>query len=252
MQFGHLNNFATEVAVSLIAGATSLEIIAGGENFADASATKQYALTLAERDIRGRDIRREIVYVTGRVANVLTVIRGREGTSDQGWLVGAPVEARTTAGVLANKSSADDIGQAITDHEAAADPHTQYDLSIVDITYSREIAILSDPIDLTTAGAAVTVNMPAGHRIFLSAIDVVIAGSDTPGGTPSVEAGPDGVTPAAYLANSPVVGALVGDRDVFTPAVTSGVTAVRVAVATAGTGTTFQARAMLRGYLLEI
>lgn len=238
MQFGHLNNFATQVAVSFPVGATTLEILEGSEKFADASADKQYALTLCERDIRGRDIRREIVYVTGRAGNVLTVVRAREGTDDQGWLVGAPVEARTTAGVLANKASADDL--------------TQYEPTIVGLTYAREVALLTDPLDLKTAGDAVTLNAPDGHRLFLSAIDLVITGSDTPGGSPEVQAGPDDVTPGAYLAASAVTGTAVADRDGYSPLVLDGVTAVRVSVATAGTGTLFQARALLRGYLLEL
>ena len=42
----------------------------------------------------------EIVKVTARTGNDLTVVRGQEGTSAQGWVAGTKIEMRITAGIM--------------------------------------------------------------------------------------------------------------------------------------------------------
>lgn len=270
MPFRFLNNYVTQLAEALATGVTTLEITGDGAEFADASPTTPYALTLAERNIRGIDLRREIVHVTGRAGNVLTVLRGREGTTDDDWPLGTPVEARDTAAglneaaqaVAVHEAEADPhpqyeedgtAAQAVADHEALADPHPQYEMKAPGgLDALRPVLLRTAELDLTDAAAAVTVTIPTGYALLLDGLDTVITGSDTPGGTPSIEAGPDDVTPDAYLANSPVGGTAVGDRDSHAVSLDATVTAVRVSVATAGTGTVFTARALLRGYLLEV
>lgn len=115
-----------------------------------------------------------------------------------------------------------------------------------------QVVIATDPLDLTNNTAAVTLDLPAGTMFFIAAIDVVIVGSDTPGGTPEISVGPDDVTPAAYLAATPVGKSAVGGRETHSPLVSDGVTSLRVATSTAGTGTTYQAKIVFRGYVMEL
>lgn len=113
-------------------------------------------------------------------------------------------------------------------------------------------ALLTAALDLTVAGAAVTLSLPANVVTLPDAFDVVIVESDTPGGTPEIQIGPDDVTPAAYLAATPVTKTAVGGRETHTPLVTDGITALRVSVVTAGTGTAYKVKVVARGYVMEI
>lgn len=117
---------------------------------------------------------------------------------------------------------------------------------------SQQVVIETDPLDLTDDTAAVTLDLPAGTMLFLDSIDVVVVGSDTPGGSPEITVGPDDVTPAAYLAATAVGKTAVGGRETHDPLVLDGVTNLRVAVETAGTGTTYQAKVVFRGYVMEL
>lgn len=243
MPFRFLNNYVTQLAEALATGATTLEITGMGDEFADASPTTPYALTLCERNIRGIDLRREIVHVTGRAGNVLTVLRGREGTTDDDWPLGTPVEARDTAAGL------NEAAQAVAAHEAEADPHPQYRQIIAGV--EPQVIMKGDPLDMTLAGDAVTIPVPAGYVLYLDFIDLVITASDAPTGTPSIVAGPDGTNDDTYLANSPISVDAIGDREAFMPLVTVGISEIRIAVSTAGAGT-LEATPVLRGYLLEV
>lgn len=282
MPFQFLNNYSTELGVLATSGSSTITITGDGAEFAGASPTHPYALTLSERNIRGVDIRREIVHVTGRSTNTLTVLRGREGTSPDQWPIGTPVEARDTAeglnesslavevhegkpdphtqyeqkanlGSAAYNQSADfEAAGAVSAHEAAGDPHPQYVLELPGAERKQVVISAATSLDLTLVGDFVTIPIPAGFRMYIDHIDLIVTGSDTPGGTPSIVVGPDGVTPDTYLGNSAVSVTALHDREVFTPLVTTGVTEVRVEVNTAGTGTSYLALLLLRGYLMEV
>lgn len=113
------------------------------------------------------------------------------------------------------------------------------------------VVIATDDVDLTTAADFAELAMPTGTRLFMDTLDIVITSSATPGGTPDVTVGPDGVSPAAYLAATAVTGTAVGGRQSETPLVTDGVTSVRMTTGTAGTGT-LTAKLVVRGYLMEL
>jgi len=115
-----------------------------------------------------------------------------------------------------------------------------------------QVALQTDILDLTDANAVVTLDLPPNTLLFIDAIDIVIVGSDAPSGSPEISIGPDDVTPAAYLAATPVGKTIVGERETHAPIIANGVAALRVATSTAGTGTTYQARAIFRGYVMEL
>lgn len=117
---------------------------------------------------------------------------------------------------------------------------------------SPAVVLATDPLDLTDGTAAVTLDLPANTMLFIDSIDVVVTNSDGAGGTPEVSVGPDDVTPAAYLAATVVGKTTVGGRETHSPIVTDGVTSLRVATSTAGTGTTYKAKIVFRGYVMEL
>lgn len=117
---------------------------------------------------------------------------------------------------------------------------------------SQQVVVATDTLDLTDDAAAVTLGLPANSILLINAIDVVIVGSDGAGGSPEITIGPDDVTPAAYLASTPVGKTTMGGRESHTPLVVDGVTSLRVTTSAAGTGTTYQAKVIFRGYVMEL
>lgn len=246
MPFRFLNNYATQLAEPLVIGETTLTITGSGEQFADASPSTPYALTLAERNIRGVDLRREIVHVTGRAGNVLTVVRAREGTGEDDWPQATPAEARQTAEGL-NQAAV-----AVAVHEAEADPHPQYEQALEGISYARHLALYAGMLDLTDAASFVEIDVPAGHELYLEALDLIVISADTVSAVPEVQAGPNDVDVDSYLAATAVSVDATGERQVLTPDENGAVTTVRLSVATAGTATAWTVRPVLRGYLMEV
>lgn len=89
------NNAASSLAVALSDTGTSLTVKAGeGALFKAPTGTDYELVTLsAAGNI-------EIVKVTARSADTLTIVRAQEGTSARAWAIGTAVEARITAGTL--------------------------------------------------------------------------------------------------------------------------------------------------------
>ncbi|MFI8748838.1 hypothetical protein ACIGG6_02365 [Vreelandella lionensis] len=117
---------------------------------------------------------------------------------------------------------------------------------------AMQVVIGTVALDLTDGAALATVELPSNAILLPDAFDVVVVESDTPGGAPEIQIGPDDVTPAAYLAATPVTKTAVGGRETHTPLVTDGITALRVAVVTAGTGTAYKIKVVVRGYVMEV
>ena len=93
------NNAATTVASALSNVATSLSVASGkGALFPVITGTDFFMLTLTQS---GSETTWEIVKVTARSSDVLTIVRGQEGTTAAAWAVGDKAELRlTTGGVL--------------------------------------------------------------------------------------------------------------------------------------------------------
>jgi hypothetical protein len=93
------NNARSTLAVAINSAATTLSIASGhGPRFPEITAGQYTRLTLQDAANR-----REIVEVTAHVANAeaFTIVRGRESTIALDWDVGAIVELRLTADVVA-------------------------------------------------------------------------------------------------------------------------------------------------------
>lgn len=234
MRYGFLNAFESRLATSLDAGVTTATLEAGdAAAMADASSNKQYPLVLAERDIRGVDVRREIVYVTGRSGDDLTITRAREETGDDDWPAGTVVEYRMTAGVLDTLVQPDDpLIEGVTAREA--------------------VAIDLGSLDLTDDTATLSVSMPSAVTLFVDRIELIVDGSDSPAGDPEVVVGEDATDDDTLLAATAVTVTAVGERQIEDAASPHGVTSLRAAVATAATGTTQSVRVIVRGSVWEL
>lgn len=89
------NNASTTLAATLTAEATALTVATDtGDLFSSPSGFDFELITLTD----GAEV--EIVKVTGRTADELTVERGQEGTVAREWLADTLVEGRLTAGTL--------------------------------------------------------------------------------------------------------------------------------------------------------
>lgn len=106
-----INNYSTTLAADLAAAATSCTVAAGdGAPLAGASAANPYHLTLASGG------KLEVVAVTAVAGDVLTIVRAQEGSSDQQWLTGMPLEARVTSAILDQGGGGQAGPPAILDH----------------------------------------------------------------------------------------------------------------------------------------
>lgn len=117
---------------------------------------------------------------------------------------------------------------------------------------AMQVAIATEILDLTDDTAFVEFELPENTVLLPDEIDIVVVSVDGEGGSPTVQVGPDDTSPAAYLADSAVTKTAVGGRDTFSPLVTDGITSIRASVVTAGTGTTYSAKVIVRGYVIEV
>lgn len=95
------NNVSGTLASELSAVGTSMTLV-------DASAfpdpgTDYYLCTLAGLDSNGREDKWEIVRVTAKASNTLSITRAQESTTNRLWPVGTAVQMRLTAGSVATK-----------------------------------------------------------------------------------------------------------------------------------------------------
>lgn len=95
------NNAYSALGSSILIGATSLTLASGtGSRFPTPSGGDYFLLTLADTS-GGSESAWEIVKVTARSVDTLTIERAQEGTTARAWASGVPVDLRITAGSLA-------------------------------------------------------------------------------------------------------------------------------------------------------
>ncbi len=102
------NNATSALAVSASNSATTLTLTTGhGAKFPSPTGGDYFMLTLVGLDSNSNEAAWEIVKVTGRSNDVLTVVRAQESTSAVSWASGTRVEARATAGTFGALSTSD-------------------------------------------------------------------------------------------------------------------------------------------------
>lgn len=91
------NNASSLLASSITNSSTTVVVTAGQGALFPAVASGQYAVGTLE-DTSGNI---EVVYITGRTTDTMTITRGQEGTAAAAFASGSRFELRVTAGVLA-------------------------------------------------------------------------------------------------------------------------------------------------------
>ena len=151
------NNAATTLASGVSAGATSLPLASGkGALFPAITGGDYYYATLSLAD----ESLREIVKVTARSGDTLTVVRGQDGTTALAWSAGDKVELRITKAML------DDFKQDTRALVTKAD----VGLGSVDNTADASKNVLS-ATKLTTARTINGVSFDGTGNITINATD---------------------------------------------------------------------------------
>lgn len=177
----YTNNATTTLAASAVAEATSsLTVATGtGSRFATPSSDNDewQALTLTD----GASI--EIVHLTGRTGDVLTVTRGMEGTTALDWSIGAVLEGRITASMMSRLVQMDVAGTCAEDADqysllAAPDVNSGTGLSLAEGTvYAGDTVVSQD--GLVVGVVAVGGDLPVGYSTTLNS---VVGDTATPAG----------------------------------------------------------------------
>ena len=132
------NNAETVLAAALTDVATTLSVTPGtGNEFPAPTGGDFFLATLILLDGNGAETAWEIVKCTARATDGLTIERAQEGTTARIWPAGTRIELRTTAGTL--DSFTDTTAAAVAAHEAAGDPHPQYQVDLVSGTNIKTI-----------------------------------------------------------------------------------------------------------------
>ena len=128
------NNAATTLAAGVSSSATSLTVN-NGASFPDVSSASDHSYITLE-DI---DSNREVVKLTNRSGNTLTVVRAQDGTTARSFTIGDKVELRITA-ILLNEVAA----QADTDTNTEYTAGSGLDLSGTTFTNTSPDQTVSD------------------------------------------------------------------------------------------------------------
>ena len=144
------NNAATTLASSVAIGATSLTVASGtGSLFPNPTAPDYFLVTLV--GVSGTPI--EIVKVTARSGDTMTIVRAQEGTTDSAFNGGDKVELRITAATMNSAAQAGLANGALTENTMSIT--SDYTIS------TGKSAMSVGPITIAS-GVAVTV--PSGKR----------------------------------------------------------------------------------------
>jgi hypothetical protein len=107
------NNASSSLAASASNSTTTLTLATGhGAKFPAPTNGNYFLLTLVGIDGNGNENAWEIVKVTGRSNDTLTVVRGQESTTAVAWAAGSRIEKRNTAGTLGSFEVAANKGAA--------------------------------------------------------------------------------------------------------------------------------------------
>ena len=107
------NNAYSSLAANASNVTTTLTLATDtGARFPSPTGGNYFLLTLVGLDSNANESSWEIVKVTARSTDTLTVVRAQESTTAVAWNTGTRVESRATAGTFANYETVDNKGAA--------------------------------------------------------------------------------------------------------------------------------------------
>jgi hypothetical protein len=105
------NNAFGTIGQNLLASSTELTLVSSqGARFPAPTAGDHFMATIIGESLAGIELSWEIVRVTARSNDTLTLVRGQEGTTAATWPFGTRVELRLTSGGLARFPQFTDAG----------------------------------------------------------------------------------------------------------------------------------------------
>jgi hypothetical protein len=147
------NNAATNLASSISSSATSLTVTTGtGTLFPNPTAPDYFLLTLI--GISGTPI--EIVKVTARSTDTMTIVRAQEGTTASAFTGGDQVQLRITAGQM----------QAATQSGLANGVVTENSTTVTS-NYTQSTGRNALMVGPMTVSSGVTYTVPSGQRLVV-------------------------------------------------------------------------------------
>ena len=113
------NNVSGVLGLALSASGTSMTLL-DASNFPTPTGGDFYLLTLIGLNANGQEASWEVVKVTAKASNTLTIVRAQEGTAAAAWPVATTVQLRLTAGsVVTPGTVSDHVGSGGSTHAAA-------------------------------------------------------------------------------------------------------------------------------------
>ena len=189
------NNAKTTLANGISNSALSLQVAVGeGSLFPNPTGGQFFLLTLFKVNA-GAETTIEIIRVTARSADVLTIVRGQEGTTEQTYLAGDFAQLRVTAGThatldthvdnvanphattkaqvgLANVDNTSDVNKPVSTAQATADSLVATNAASDATTKANAAAAASAPIAHVGSGGAAHANVvAAGAAGFMTGAD---------------------------------------------------------------------------------
>ena len=184
----YANNAYSALNGAISAGALSLTLASStGSRFPSPTGGDFFLLTLADVS-GGSESAWEIVKVTARTNDVLTIVRAQESTSARAWATGTPVDLRITAGTTTDVQAA--INELDTEKAAAGANTDITSINGTTIPTSKTLVVTTDigssvqAYDVDTAktdveqtwlqvqrtnesiGTSLTLNLDAGYLDF--------------------------------------------------------------------------------------
>lgn len=154
------NNAATTLAGSVSSGATSCTVVTGtGALFPNPSAGQYFLLTFSDA---ATNTTREIVKVTARSGDVMTIVRAQEGTTAHAWSVADNAQNLWTAGSAATYAQAAQV-QLQPDNYAVDGGSANAMTATLSLAPASYAAIVGAPIRIKKSAnvntGAVTLNL---------------------------------------------------------------------------------------------
>jgi hypothetical protein len=144
------NNASTNLAASITSGATSLTVTTGtGSLFPNPTAPDYFLVTLI--GISGSPI--EIVKVTARSTDTMTIVRAQEGTTASAFTGGDKVELRVTAGQMTGAAKSGLANGVITENSTT-----------VTANYTQSTGNNALSVGPVSVASGVTYTVPSGQR----------------------------------------------------------------------------------------